>query len=341
MKNNETNNLLQDKKFFFTLFLFAFPIIATSENILIKDLNSSSEVSCNYESLTVSGSGKIELLLNDYQSCIATLPSELIKNCSFNGRNYSNGKTLIFYKSETDCSAPITATCDNDSFSPNPNNYTAITCNSNDSSLKWLADTLELGNNMTSEDLYGGTGSPEGREVYTLDGGRITAAPGCANNKGLGLCGKASDWLPGARTNQVYAIRNNKKLASENTIQFAPNVSGVNIQQSVYDVTISPNPGQMDTSSFTGDGCTTVNNNQRNFTITLVSDRNFEKYKDNLSSSSCYVPHGSDYYINIRATGEECDLVGQERKNALGQVVKDANGRAVILGPCNSYYEMH
>lgn len=336
MKKNENKFLITKRSLLIFLVLITSPIVTVAKEVFIKDSNNSSSVSCDYKSLIISESGNMEIILNNYQACVGSATGGTVNtDCSFEGISYSKGATKTFYKTNTDCSNPIIATCGDNDFPPN--GYRAGECKEDViiSTEGWLTDTLSVGSNVTSVDLYGGAGSPETYEVYTLDGGGATAVPGCANNKSFNACGKASDWLPGARTNQVYAVRNKKDSSKGITINFTPNSKGINIQPAIYDVTISSNPGQMNLSTFIGRGCVNRNNSQKTFNIRLVSERN-KDFADS-TAGACYVPKGDKYYINIIATTPECDQVGE--KDPKGR--KDSKGNVIVLGPCNSYYETH
>ncbi len=343
MKNNGSKFSVTMKSCLVSSILFTLPLIAVAKGVLIKDSNSSANVSCNYKNLTISESGEMEIILNNYQACVNTTISGGAQNtnCSFAGTSYSEGTTKTFYKSKTNCSDSITATCGNDDFPPNGYSFVECKDESITSTEGWLPDPYNFGSNKTSQDLYANTGgSPEGFKVYTLDAG--LSIPGCANGKLEYLCSRAGDWLPGAKTNEVYAVREKKIVGSTIGYQFRANVVGrSNVQQATYDVTLSGNPGQMNASTF-GEGCVHTRNTLRSFDISLLSEKRYEQLKDNLPSTACYIPKGATYYINIRATTPSCDQIGEP--DPLGRREKMPDGTIKLLDtykPCSSYYEKH
>ena len=344
MKNNGSKFSITIKSCLISSILFALPLIVIAKGVFIKDSNNSANnVSCDYKSLTISESGNMEIILNNYQACVnTTLPVEPQNtDCLFEGVPYSKGTTKTFYKSKTNCSDSLIATCGNDAFPPN--GYSFIECQDKPttSAEGWLPDPHSFGSNKTSQDLYANTGgSPEGFKVYTLDAG--ISVPQCANNKPAYLCSKAGDWFPGAKTNEVYAVREKKIVGSGINYQFRNNVAGgKDVQQAVYDVTLSGNPGQMNTSTF-GQGCVHAGNTLRSFDISLLSDKRYEQLKNNLPPTACYIPKGATYYINIRAATPSCDQIGEPDPN--GRKKKNPDGTIKLLDkykPCSSYYEKH
>lgn len=332
-------------------FLIGFSVIFSAQlvlgqELLIKKNSDDHGKPCQYETLSVLKSGKMELLLSNFTACLDTLNNSSTSDddeqnqnsiCTFKEKEYNIGESILVYKTESDCSNPVTARCKAESDFI-PSGYTAIKCeqeNSLNISDGWLKDTLNVGDNITSLDLYGGSGSPEGYVVKTMDGNILVTAPSCANNRRKSSCSTSADWLPGARTNEVYSIRK-RRNSSNIRLDFDPILIGVNVQPSRYDVTISPNPGQMNGSGdFKGRGCIKTNNKQFNFSIVLLNDAKYERYKNELTAESCYIPEDALYYVNIRATNPLCDKTGQPRT--------DENGKLLggVYGPCNSFYEVH
>lgn len=197
---------------------------------------------------------------------------------------------------------------------------------------KWKSDPHEVGDRVTSIDLYNGEGSPESTsdkkfKVFTIGGGLLTAVPACANQRDTNSC---RDWSLGAKTDEVYAVRKIKNTSHNNLyLSFAPLLYGNNITTSRYDVTISKNPGEMNKSDFRGDGCVNTSNKNPQFRIALISTASANK--NEFGPNSCYIEDGKTYYINIRATNSKCDLNKQPRTDSFNNIIG-------VYGSCNSFY---
>jgi hypothetical protein len=192
-----------------------------------------------------------------------------------------------------------------------------------------LVDLGTLGDNTT----YSlGKHPTNGYEVYTLDLGRggATAAPSCANDLNiLHECEGKGSWNKGAKTTEVYAIRAEKKLGRAESISKSQLAYGVNVTGAFFDFTVSANPGDIDKTTFEGKGCI-KKTKLLIYDINLITDAQYNKFKSQLHLfDACYVPEGSKYYINIRATDEYCDHAGELREDK------------TRIGNCNSYFEMH
>ena len=192
-----------------------------------------------------------------------------------------------------------------------------------------ITDPFSLGDNVTASL---GKNPRNGYDVYTLDlaKGGITAIPSCAN--GLNIlheCEGRASWNKGAKTTEVYAVRAEKKHGRSEEISIAPLAFGVGVTGTFFDFTVSGNPGDIDASTFVGGGCI-KKVRLVNYDINLITDAQFNKFKSQLPLlDACYVPEGSQYYINIRATDAYCDHAGELREDG------------TRIGLCNSYFEIH